>query len=758
MIKGFRKLISLLLALITTISATGLMTSARIASIKSGDIKYVTSFTSSTAFKNDYYTITINNSSRQMTIKGRTLLDMDKVELIIRYQAYASTVKSGEGSINKKGEYKKTISFSGISSGHYYVVARFRRNGASYATGTYHIRGIPVTVMSSGKAYINKYPTVMKQNSDVRAKAEKYMPESYMDKYGKDILETDGGLTKTQMEYMKKVAKNIVGKETSATKKALLLHSWVSRNFYYDYPGHDLGASKEVNPYKLVKTFKSGKKAKTVCDGFAAIYCVLARCVGIPCRIAMGKSIAMPNERWETQDSLLPIEHYWDEVFINGEWFIVDTLRDTSNNLSLGYTWIKYSFIRYQYFHPSPASLAVTHLYIEYRPGSRDVAYTINENDINSVANFLKNKTSSGSQNGKIINRDFAADDPSTWEKKKGTVITNGFGRIYRIKWDGIGLEGPMKLSKMTKLKSLNVPNNKITSLDTTGCTYLHKVYCKNNNLTSINIPSSKYLELLSALENPATSIKYKFGTSKTAKLTAEGPGTIGVYFVGPKSHHLVATPIEDGVFKGWYDTNGKLVTTKASVWVKRTASFTYKAIFERKTQGFITSINGEGKKINLTWDRVKDAKKYALYRCETKDGEYKKITTTTALKYSDTTAVAGKLYYYKVAGIDKDGKEKKQSKPKTAIAIGTPTLKSVTKSGKNVTVSWGKASGAESYTIYRSATKDGTYTKVATVGNVATYTYTQTTSSKYYYKVRGFKKVSGTSYYGSYSSAKTHS
>ena len=93
-----------------------------------------------------------------------------------------------------------------------------------------------------------------------------------------------------------------------------------------------------------------------------------------------------------------------------------------------------------------------------------------------------------------------------------------------------------------------------------------------------------------------------------------------------------------------------------------------------------------------------------------------------------------------------------------TATKPGTPTLK--VKSGtKSASLSWNNQSGATGYVVYMATSKDGQYSKVATVkGNTkVTYTKKSLKSNKtYYFKVRAYKTVDKTNIYGSYSGIKS--
>lgn len=75
-------------------------------------------------------------------------------------------------------------------------------------------------------------------------------------------------------------------------------------------------------------------------------------------------------------------------------------------------------------------------------------------------------------------------------------------------------------------------------------------------------------------------------------------------------------------------------------------------------------------------------------------------------------------------------------------------TLKSAKAGKKQVTLTWAKAKKATGYYIYRSTSKNGKYTKIATVKKAATVKYTDKKSLKskktYYYKVVAYHTANG--------------
>jgi len=69
--------------------------------------------------------------------------------------------------------------------------------------------------------------------------------------------------------------------------------------------------------------------------------------------------------------------------------------------------------------------------------------------------------------------------------------------------------------------------------------------------------------------------------------------------------------------------------------------------------------------------------------------------------------------------------------------------------------LSWEPMSGVDGYQIYRATSKSGKYAKIATVKGASSATYTdtgRTCGTRYYYKLRAYKKIGGKTVYGKYS------
>lgn len=85
-----------------------------------------------------------------------------------------------------------------------------------------------------------------------------------------------------------------------------------------------------------------------------------------------------------------------------------------------------------------------------------------------------------------------------------------------------------------------------------------------------------------------------------------------------------------------------------------------------------------------------------------------------------------------------------------------TSSLKVVSTTKSTIKLNWKQVSSATGYRIYRSTSKDGKYTRVATITKNTTTTYTDTklkSGKTYYYKINTYKKVGKDTYYSPFTS-----
>jgi pectate lyase len=75
---------------------------------------------------------------------------------------------------------------------------------------------------------------------------------------------------------------------------------------------------------------------------------------------------------------------------------------------------------------------------------------------------------------------------------------------------------------------------------------------------------------------------------------------------------------------------------------------------------------------VNLSWAAVPYATGYDVYRSEVSGGPYKELAVVATPAYSDTTAQAGKTYYYVTTSVSKAGQESAYSQEIT-VKVPTP-------------------------------------------------------------------------------------
>ena len=162
-----------------------------------------------------------------------------------------------------------------------------------------------------------------------------------------------------------------------------------------------------------------------------------------------------------------------------------------------------------------------------------------------------------------------------------------------------------------------------------------------------------------------------------------------------------------------------------------------------------VTGGNDAQGRPTLKWNAVTGAAKYEVYRARSKDGDYIKYSTVTGTSYTNTSYIEdGNTYYYKVRALDANGTAGAWSSIVSvtyrAVSTGTlsaPTVTGGTDSQGRPTLKWNAVTGAAKYEVYRSYSRDGSYSKYSTQTSTG-YTNSSylTSGTTYYYKVRALK------------------
>lgn len=167
-------------------------------------------------------------------------------------------------------------------------------------------------------------------------------------------------------------------------------------------------------------------------------------------------------------------------------------------------------------------------------------------------------------------------------------------------------------------------------------------------------------------------------------------------------------------------------------------------------------SVTAEGTSatsVKLKWKKNKAAKKFTIYRSTKKNKGFKAVKTVkkSTLTYTDKKLTCGKTYYYKVKAIN--GKKSKTSKVKKVkvVPVKVKTISAASSKCGEITVTYGKSSGASGYQLSCSPTAKGKFTVVNT-SKQTSFTHSLDMGTAAYYKVRAYKTIKGKKVYSSYS------
>lgn len=163
---------------------------------------------------------------------------------------------------------------------------------------------------------------------------------------------------------------------------------------------------------------------------------------------------------------------------------------------------------------------------------------------------------------------------------------------------------------------------------------------------------------------------------------------------------------------------------------------------------------------VKATWKAVTGADGYKLTLYSAKNKAVKTVYTTktsyTFSKLSKGTTYKVRVTAYKTI----DGKKVYAggyTQLTTATKPGTPSL-TVSAGTKKASLRWNKQTGASGYVVYMATSRNGKFSKIATLKGNSKISFTKTGLTKgktYYFKVAAYSTVSGKTLYGSYSLVK---
>ena len=148
---------------------------------------------------------------------------------------------------------------------------------------------------------------------------------------------------------------------------------------------------------------------------------------------------------------------------------------------------------------------------------------------------------------------------------------------------------------------------------------------------------------------------------------------------------------------------------------------------------------------VKISWEKVKKADHYLVYRSREKDGRYKCIGLTDRKKFIDTDVKRAVTYYYVVCAVktDEETGDILSQSPFSKIAhvniyMNPPkvTLKETTVS--SVSIKFTRSKNTQVCNIYRSTSPDGEFYKIGYTTEKAFVDEKVEPNTTYYYKVLG--------------------
>ncbi len=268
------------------------------------------------------------------------------------------------------------------------------------------------------------------------------------------------------------------------------------------------------------------------------------------------------------------------------------------------------------------------------------------------------------------------------------------------------------------------------------------------------------------------TGVSAADGTS-TAKVritwNASSGATYYRVYRGVSNSASAATVLAASVTTSYYDDNTAEVGTHYYYWVKAGNSSGESALsasdvgwraFSKPAAptGVVASDGTSTEGVLVTWSSVAAAESYSVWRSEYSSSSSAVMIASglTSTSYTDTSAVAGTVYYYWVKSTNPGGTSdfstsddgyRKPSAPSAPAGVSASDGLSTTV----IVISWNAVNSAASYSVWRStSSSSSSATQIASALTATTYSDTTAASGvTYYYWVRA-TNAGGTSAFSS--------
>lgn len=524
---------------------------------------------------------------------------------------------------------------------------------------------------------------------------------------------------------------------------------------------------------------------KTVCAGYSQAYTLLCNAVGVDAFSVTGSS------------------HQWNKIRVNDSWYNVDCTWDDNGNMS-SISYYFYCFMKNDDYMENYLS---SHYMESFWQGNvpkctmdtgstyLDIGELPQSNGITSAPVFTVQRS-----NGQyLISITTATLNANIYYTTDGTEPSEAFSKSNKY-------SGTFNVSDYKAVKAVAVMDTYRDSkiAGTEGCvptpyliTYILDGGTNNASNPSEYSDTSGNIVLKDGSRSGYVFMGWYLDSAFTKKIdtiTAGNKGDITIYAKWQKllNKPVVSnvSPANNGVKVSWkavsgaskyrvfrkgYGENWKKIADTTSVdCIDKSAvsgttyRYTVRCISDDGKQ-YLSSYDKNGKKIyycsqpvlssakqtstgvKVSWEKVKGASKYRVFR-KVSRGRWQKVTDTTLTDYTDTGVASGTTYVYTVRCLSSDEKKYESSYDTDGIKVtycSQPVLKGISKSSAGVKVNWNTVKGTGKYRVFRKTT-GGRWTKVADTTSTSYTDKNVVKGTKYVYTVRCLSK-NGKEYLSSY-------
>ena len=198
-----------------------------------------------------------------------------------------------------------------------------------------------------------------------------------------------------------------------------------------------------------------------------------------------------------------------------------------------------------------------------------------------------------------------------------------------------------------------------------------------------------------------------------------------------------------------------KIDEVKSVVYQFRSAALTTVKLTTPGLSGTSNSPAG----IVFKWKKAANASGYKIYRRTGNSSKWVNIATVSGsntLVYTDGSVKSGTMYIYTVRAYKGSALSAYNKNGSRIVRLTAPVqYKPSSKASGKLTVRWKKAAGASGYQIQYAASRSMRGSRTVSASALTRTLSGLKKGSTYYVRIRAYKKVSGKTYYGAWSSVK---